>query len=276
MTKKEVATIDSGTGEILPEVVNMLPAAFLAQMEADAGDRQAFDQDQLIIPRYTILQALSPAVTVGDAAYIEGALPGMIHNTVTGELTSELVFVPAFYNVRHIVWKTRRSGGGLIDADYDPKLLKTGNWKQENPGKWVGPHVIETKDGQETVNAEVVKTGEWAGVACRADGSILPAAISFPSSKSKIARKMNTKVDTTEIPTADGGFFTPPPYVHRFSLKTGTEQGPEGPFFNYVANHTGFSCNPDGSVSRAYLKAQELREAILAGEADMSEITPEG
>ena len=42
-------------------------------------------QEDMALPFVRILGQLSPQVTEGDAKYIEGAKPGMIYNTVTGE-----------------------------------------------------------------------------------------------------------------------------------------------------------------------------------------------
>lgn len=272
-SKTEEARIDPETGEILDETGTAVATvaagpAFLANIVADAAhDTQHFDQDDLIIPRITILQDLSPQIKIGNAAYVEGARPGMIFNTVSSEIMQSLMLVPSLYVVRYIAWKPRKAGGGLINADVDHRILtKENGWRQENPGKWVGRMV--PKEGEDPITVEVIKTGEWAAIAINPDGTMLPVAISFPGSKAKIGRKINSKVDLTEIPNGKGGFVKPLPYAHLFSLGTGEEQGPEGPFWNYVSNHLGWN-----NDERAYKKAKDLRESILKGEASFSELS---
>lgn len=253
--------VDTRTGEVLP-------AALLKEFEEAAShDTQVFDQDQLIIPRITILQDLSPQVKVGNSEHIEGARPGMIFNTVTGEVMTSLVFVPAFFAVRHVAWKPRRNGGGLIEAEVDPEILIEANgWRRENAGKWIGRWTVATKDGEEQVPVEVIKAGEWAGIAIRDDGGLLPVAISFPGSKAKVGKKINSTIDLAELP-GKKDFFKPLPYAHTFTLLTGTEPGPEGDFWNFVISQNGWTTN-----ARAYNKAKDLREAIKSGEATVADV----
>lgn len=264
MTKKtEVATVDQTTGEI---VASGLPADMLAQMEQEAQTHhQHFDQDQLIIPRITILQPLSPQVQQG-ADHIEGARPGMIFNTVTGDIMTALTIIPAHYAVRFTAWRPRLNGGGLINGDVDRKILTEENgWVQENPGKWLGRMV--PKPGEDPIKVEVIMAGEWAAIARNDAGGLLPVAISFAGSKARIGKKINSKIELTEV-EGKNGFFVPPPYFHWFSLTTGTEKAPDGTdYWNYVSNHLGFC-----SDARARDKAKKLREAILAGEAQMSDV----
>lgn len=272
--KKQEVEIDPKTGEVLNEGGAVVPVAggpaFLADIVDTAEhDQQSFEQDDLIIPRVTILQDLSPQVKIGQAAYIEGAKAGMIFNTVSSEIMQSMIFVPAFYVVRYIAWKPRKAGGGLLDADVDFRILtKDNGFRQENPGKWIGK--MEPKEGEDPVTVEVIKTGEWAGIAIAPNGSMLPVAISFPGSKAKIARKINSKIDLTEIEAAPGKFVKPLPYAHMFSLTTGEEPGPEGPYWNFVANHLGWN-----NDRRAFDKAKDLRESIMKGEASFSEVSDE-
>ncbi len=69
--------------------------------------------EDVIIPRIEVVQALSPARKRNDPAYIDGAEEGMLFNNVTRELYgSEVTVVPVFYTKQYLVWKDRKQGGG--------------------------------------------------------------------------------------------------------------------------------------------------------------------
>jgi len=73
------------------------------------------DSNDVQIPRISVVQALSPQVDKDDPAYIKEAQVGDILNVLTGELYPDgLEFVPVFFEKDHLVWKTRKAGGGLV------------------------------------------------------------------------------------------------------------------------------------------------------------------
>jgi len=62
----------------------------------------AIGQDDLALPFLKILGQLSPEVNKRDGKYVEGAEPGMIFNSVSGELydgVKGLDVIPAFINL---------------------------------------------------------------------------------------------------------------------------------------------------------------------------------
>ena len=54
--------------------------------EADAGQGLNMTQEDLALPFLKVLGQLSPECNKRDAKHVEGAEPGMIINTVTGEV----------------------------------------------------------------------------------------------------------------------------------------------------------------------------------------------
>ena len=98
------------------------------------------------LPRWTILQGLSPQVNPRKDEYVQGAQVGMLYNTATGELATEKTFVFAAYEHRYVEWTPRdqRSacplpnlpkpvGGGLYQ-DYG-----TNGWREEQDVLHFGP-----------------------------------------------------------------------------------------------------------------------------------------
>ena len=62
-------------------------ALAVSNLEADANMGMGnITQEDLALPFLKILGQLSPEVNKRDGKYVEGATPGMIYNTVTGDL----------------------------------------------------------------------------------------------------------------------------------------------------------------------------------------------
>lgn len=113
------------------------------------------------LPRYTVLQGLSPQVNSRKDEYVEGAKMGMIFNTATGKVmdTQRLVF--AYYQRRNIEWVPRDkpcpittlpqvTGGGLYkDYGTDDSVLSECQLYEKNNSLW-------TPRGH-----ELVVTGTW-------------------------------------------------------------------------------------------------------------------
>lgn len=261
-TSNEVVSMEA----VNPETGEIMSPDMMGALIADAqADTQAFRQDQMTIPRLVILQDLSPQVK-NNSPY--GARPGMILNTVTGELMTSLTFIPAFYNLRFIAWKLRKNGGGLVNPDVDEAILTEANgFERVNPGKWLGK--MKPAENEDPVTVEVMMTGEWAGIHLREDGSMVPVATSWAGSKAKVVRAINTAVDITEIKVGDQ-FIKPPAYYHRIRLSVASETGAEGDYWNYSATPIGLDLE---AHSRSRDRAKELMQAIRAGSAVIDEVS---
>lgn len=119
------------------------------------------DAADVSLPRYTILQGLSPQVNPRKDEYIEGAKMGMILNTATGQVTDSVRLVMAAYERRNIEWVPRDkpcpladfpkvTGGGLYrDYGTDDAILEECRRYEENNSLW-------TPRGH-----ELVVTGTW-------------------------------------------------------------------------------------------------------------------
>lgn len=80
------------------------------------GGLEGADRDAFAIPFLRVLQKGSPQVEEGNAAFIKGAKPGMLFNTVTQELydgKDGIIFLPCAYQRRFIQWGPRDAGGGF-------------------------------------------------------------------------------------------------------------------------------------------------------------------
>lgn len=195
----KAATLDAEATEVLDPTATALTAA-TASGAVTISDDDFFGGDtglegvtaaDVSLPRWTILQGLSPQVNPRKDEYVPGAQIGMILNTATGELAQEKNFVFAAYERRFVEWVPRdqRSacplrnfptpvGGGLYrDYGTDPSVLRECTEWAENGSLW-------TPRGN-----ELQETGTWYTVDpdTLATAFIAMAKTQFTSSKKLMA-----------------------------------------------------------------------------------------
>jgi hypothetical protein len=214
-------------------------------MEADAENHgQDFSAGMLLIPRIKILQDLSPEVKETKKEFVKGARPGMIFNELYKTLDEEFEFYPSAFTERYIAWRPRTKGGGLVD----PNLTRDeceGNFTPDGIGRWIGNY--RAPGAEEAERVEVQETPEWIGIARSKSFEMMPVVISFPSTKVKSVREINTLINLTRRPRANGeGTFRPPAFAHGFRFRTGIEQGNENEWYGWVIEHIG--CHPDKAL----------------------------
>jgi len=206
-----------------------------AEMAAARGDAQGFEAEQLKIPRIKLLQDLNPETKRRDPAYIEGAEPGFILNSLIRTIDEKIEFVPAKFMVRYIAWRPRKDGGGLVDMDLTREECDE-NFTSDGLGKWVG--AMTPRNGEEPVKVEIIQTPEWVGYAKSASFDWMPVAISFPGTKNQTVRDINTTINLTKM-TDDKGEFTPAAYFHLFELNSFLVPG-DLPYYNFGQKHLGW------------------------------------
>jgi hypothetical protein len=94
----------------MTEIVKKENAELLLQ---DAGNfDENLSDNQTVIVRLKLLQALSSQLKRGDPSYIESAREGDLVNTLTNEIFKEIKFVPIKRRVNYIAWdpEDRKSG----------------------------------------------------------------------------------------------------------------------------------------------------------------------
>ncbi len=238
--------------------------AHLSNMESDAKEhRQEFKPDQLIIPRINILQDLSPQVKERNAAYVDGARPGMFFNNVVNKLDRQFLFTPAKFTVAYIAWKPRVDGGGLVDQGLSLDEVKE-NFQEDGLGRWVG--AMSPRQGEAAVNVEIIETPTWVGIATGEAWGPMPVAISFPGTKSKASRKINTTIDMCEEMGANGP-FTPPAFYHQFTISSVLETRGDDEWFGFAVTHNGYA------DERVVEKAKALKVSFDKGDAELAEET---
>lgn len=230
-TKAEENEEEGTTGMSL--ILGQAGGGALAESDYDPEDMGAgfehTSQADFQIPLLVLLQKGSPQVDTNDDKYNEDARPGMIMNTVTGELTpgdKGLLFIPVTTSHKFIEWIPRENGGGYVGAHEptDPMVMearKGGAFgKLETPS---GNNLKETFSIFGLVVDE--KTGQESY-----------AVIPFSSSQIKHYKKFLTKARSIVARTKDGARMPLPLYAHVFRLTTGGESNAKGSWSGWVIN----------------------------------------
>ena len=206
-------------------------------------------QEDLALPFLKILGQLSPEVNKRDGKYVEGAEPGMIFNSVSGDLydgVKGIDVIPCFYKLEYIEWKDRGEGPGAPVAIYDSssdimsKTKPDANYKDRLPN---GNYI------EKTASHFVIVSGD----------SPSTALISMKSTQLKISRKWNSMMSGIKMKGANG-MFTPASFSHIYKLKTTQMSNDKGTWFGWEVSKVG----PITDQS-LYSQAKSFSESISKG-----------
>jgi hypothetical protein len=256
-----------GTEVMNPSTGEIMPAGMMDRLQKGSAKGQVFRREDLIVPRLNILQDLSPQIKPREAAYVEGAKSGDIFNSVTAEIAASIYFIPARFNVRYVAWRPRPHGG-LVDQDVSLDFINS-QCEKVGIADWTG--VMSVPGEAQPVAVEIIETPEWAGIVVDDKGRSMPAVISFPKTASKAARVINSRIEMTEFPTADGkSTFVPAAFYHRFVLKTALETSGDNSWFGWNVKHDGLMVE-DGDM-KFVDKASKLYDMLSTGEAEVADV----
>ena len=226
-----------------------------AQLPANVFEEDAakglgnIGQQDLALPFLKILGQLSPEVNKRDGKYVEGAEPGMIYNSVSGELydgAKGINVIPAFYKLEYVEWKDRGEGSGGPVAVHDSssdimsQTKADANYKDRLPN---GNYV------EKTASHFVIITGD----------SPTTALISMKSTQLKISRKWNSMMSGIKL-KGKNGLFTPASFSHIYRLKTTQMSNDKGTWFGWEVSKVGPITD-----QQLYQQAKSFSESISKG-----------
>ena len=206
-------------------------------------------QEDLALPFLKILGQLSPEVNKRDGKYVEGAEPGMIYNSVSGDLydgVKGIEVIPCFYKLEYIEWKDRGEGPGAPVAIYDSssdimsKTKADANYKDRLPN---GNYI------EKTASHFVIITGD----------SPSTALISMKSTQLKISRKWNSMMSGIKL-KGQNGLFTPASFSHIYRLKTTQMSNDKGTWFGWEVSKVGPITD-----QQLYQQAKSFSDSISKG-----------
>lgn len=202
-------------------VKNETPLALAGSFEADASKGfEGMNQDDFAMPFLRLLTTTSPLVAENEAAR-----PGMVVNTVTGELydgKQGITVIPCAYVRQYIEWAPRGKGPGApinIYPSTSDVLTKT----YRKPG--------ESKDYLENGNY-IEATATHFVMLVNSGGIGEPALIAMKSTQLKKSRRWNSMMQAAKM-MGKNGPFTPPMYSHMYKLTTVSESNDKGKWFGW-------------------------------------------
>jgi hypothetical protein len=197
-----------------------LSAVFIddSMFDGNTGFENVSAKD-LLIPRITILQRMSPQLEKGKPEYIQGAEPGDFCDVGTGEVFKELVIVPCFFAMQYLEWGSRSSGKGLVhNHGTDASSLK--NATPDEKRRMTLPN-----------GNYIAETATWYVLNLSANGrkSFLPLS----STGLKASRRWLTLLTSERLKRPDGSEFCPPMFYRSWKVTSTNEQNAEGSWHGY-------------------------------------------
>ena len=204
-------------------------AVAISSFEIDSGKGLGnMSQEDLALPFLKILGQLSPEVNKRDGKYVKGAEPGMIFNSVTGDLydgAKGIQVVPCHYKLEYIEWRDRGEGSGApvaihsSSSDIMTKTTRDASFKDRLPN---GNYIERTASHFVIVNGQTSST----------------ALIAMKSTQLKISRKWNSMMAGIRL-KGKNGLFTPASFSHIYQLKTIQQSNDKGTWFGWEVSKIG-------------------------------------
>jgi hypothetical protein len=195
------------------------------ETDAHAGF-DGMSQEDFALPFLKLLTNTSPEVGV-----LEGALPGKILNSVTGELydgKKGIEVIPVAYVRQYIEWAPRGSGSGAPVAMY-PATSDVLSRTHREPG--------DNKDYLDNGNY-IENTANYYVMIVSEQGVPEPALITMKSTQLKKSRKWNSMMQSVKV-QGKNGLFTPPMYSQLYRLTTVAESNDKGKWYGWEVERTG-------------------------------------
>jgi hypothetical protein len=212
----------------------------------------------ILIPRISILQDLSPQVKENRPEYIHGAKVGMICDIGTGQLIGEeLIFVPVHYAKVWLEWFPRKSGKGLAGIHDDPKILARCTQNDKNQ------HF--TADGN-----LVSETSQLFGLDIT-HGNSRQVFVPFASTQIKKCKRLLTLATSERLQTSKGE-ITAPLFYRSYIMTSVLESNSEGDWHGWKIDR-GLPILELPNSKSILSAAIKMREQIKSGlaKADLSE-----
>jgi hypothetical protein len=175
-------TSKKAVAEKTKEIVPQKSAALIMNQGPRRGFEAGTDQEDLIIPRAKLIQALSPEMTDRE---LKKQFPGLTIGSIINSLTSEPIgeeFVPIFMFKNYIRFNPRSKEDANFDSKFEPGAII---WRSNDP---LDPRVqAETKFGP---NGEKPAATTFMNFFCYFPDSTTPIIVSFSKTSYGAGKKL--------------------------------------------------------------------------------------
>jgi hypothetical protein len=180
--------------------------------------------NDVLIPRLTILQALSPQVQKTKPEFIKGADQGDFCDTGTGEIfKGSITVIPVFFARVYLEWAPRASGKGLVkNHGTDASVLDQTRRDDKNRNVLPnGNYIAETA------------TFYCLNVSAGMRRSFIPLS----STQLRAARRWMTLITAEKLVASNGREFTPPIFYRSWECTPTSQSNAEGDWFGWKFEH---------------------------------------
>lgn len=223
--------------------------------DAGRGIEQA-DADSFAVPFLVCLQQLSPQVQDDD-----DAKPGLLYNTVTGDLLEEALVIPVQFQRRFLRWQDREAGGGFMGT-YTPSeveaLIESGEAERQEDG--ISIRIGDDQSLKDTRQHYVLMYDD--------DNDVwTPAILALSSTQVKKSKRWLSMINQFKLRNGEGKAYTPPSFARIYRVTTEKESNRKGQWYGLIIEPNDSKDNPQALVQDAsvYAQAKEFYNQITSG-----------
>ncbi len=211
----------------------------------------------LLVPRLALLQAMSPQLVRSRSEYIDGAQPGDIVDTGTGDIfDGGVLFLPVHYRKDFIEWLGTKPGGGLVRVHSDPAILDT--CRRNESGQAI------TASGN-----TIAETAQFFGLNLTAQHR--RCFVPMTSTQLKKARRWMTLATGERLKRDNGSEFTAPLFYRTYLLTSAEETNAHGSWAGWKVERgkslPEYAAEAGLNVNAIIDDVTKFRASIVKGEA---------
>jgi hypothetical protein len=246
---------DTGTALAAPSKAS-LPIEFLDEIETGSTGLENVTANNLIIPRITILQSLSPQIQRKKAEFIEGAEMGDFCDTAIGDVYKEMTVIPVYFADILLEWAPRATGKGLVaNHGMNRDILK--ECVQDDKRRW-----YHGKEANKDTTNIISETATFYCLNVTAGGRRV--FIPLSSTNRRAANRWLTLITNERVTGRGGKEFQPPIFYRAWKVTKTEESNSQGDWFGwkFEPGPTIFELDPSKNLLNA---AKEFMEQARSG-----------
>lgn len=230
----------------------MVPDEFSTAIAGMGTGLENVTAADILIPRLTILQGLSPQVTRGQPEYDPDAKVGEIYDTgVKERFPNGIVFLPVYFEEQWLEWADRKTGKGLQRIHQTDAIMSETERDEKT-----------SRDMLSNGNY-VVATYQLYGMNVSAD--FRKSFIPFSSTQRKKCKQLLTWANGEKVQRDDGTAFTPPLFFRTYAFETVPESNNQGNWMGWKIER-GAPITDFGDWRQLLLEVKSFREALAKGD----------